>query len=84
MPYLPGTSQENLCRWLDEGLNAFGSTCSVGHQIHAEYAHELARSFDDLLRYDPSWTPPEREEIACCVKMRLDVIDCSNVTPIMH
>ncbi len=52
VPYLQGTSQENLCRWLDEGLNAFGSTCSVGHQIHAEYAHELARSFDEptLLR----------------------------------
>jgi len=53
VPYLQGTSQENLCRWLDEGLNAFSSTCSVGHQIHTEYAHELARSFGEPASLQP-------------------------------
>ena len=53
MPYLQGTSQESLCRWLDEGLNAFCSTCSVGHQIHTEFAQELARSFDEPASLQP-------------------------------
>ena len=53
VPYLQGTSQEILCRWLDEGLNAFSSTCSVGHQIHTEFAHELARSFNEPASLQP-------------------------------
>ena len=53
VPYLQGTSQESLCRWLDEGLNAFCSTCSVGHQIHTEFAQELARSFDEPASLQP-------------------------------
>ena len=39
VPYLSGTAQEVHYRWLDESLNAFNTTCSVGHQLHSEF-HE--------------------------------------------
>ena len=42
VPYLPGTAQETLFRWLDEGLNAFSQTCSVGHQLHKEFLDQLS------------------------------------------
>ena len=41
VPYLSNTAQEILYRWLDEGLNAFNATCSIGHQLHAEFHDEL-------------------------------------------
>ena len=40
-PYLAGTAQETLFRWFDEGLNAFAATCSVGYQLHSEFADTL-------------------------------------------
>ena len=40
-PYLTGTAQETLFRWFDEGLNAFAATCSVGYQLHSEFADTL-------------------------------------------
>ena len=42
VPYLTGTAQETLFRWLDEGLNAFAATCSVGYQLYSEFADTLA------------------------------------------
>ena len=42
MPYLTGTAQETLCRWLDEGLNAFSHTCSVGYQLFTDFSSQLA------------------------------------------
>jgi len=30
-----------MFRWFDEGLNAFDTTCSVGYQLHSEYADVL-------------------------------------------
>ena len=45
--YLQSTSQESLCRWFDEGLNVFSSTCPVGHQIYDEFFKELHRTFDE-------------------------------------
>ena len=41
VPYLSGTAQEVHYRWLDDGLNAFNATCSVGHQLHAEFREPL-------------------------------------------
>ena len=41
VPYLSNTAQEIHYRWLDEGLNAFNATCSVGHQLHTEFHDEL-------------------------------------------
>jgi ATP-dependent helicase HepA len=41
VPYLSNTAQEIHYRWLDEGLNAFEATCSVGHQLHTEFHDEL-------------------------------------------
>ena len=41
VPYLAGTAQEALYRWLDEGLNAFNATCSVGHQLFTEFDDQL-------------------------------------------
>ena len=41
VPYLSGSAQETLFRWLDEGLNAFSQTCSVGHQLHTEFLDQL-------------------------------------------
>ena len=41
VPYLSGTAQEVHYRWLDEGLNAFNTTCSVGHQLHSEFHEPL-------------------------------------------
>ena len=42
VPCLAGTAQEALYRWLDEGLNAFNATCSVGHQLFTEFEDQLA------------------------------------------
>ena len=42
VPYLTGTAQETLCRWLDEGLNAFSHTCSVGYQLFTDFSSQLA------------------------------------------
>jgi ATP-dependent helicase HepA len=41
VPYLAETGQETLFRWFDEGLNAFAATCSVGYQLHSEFADTL-------------------------------------------
>jgi ATP-dependent helicase HepA len=41
VPYLSGTAQEMLFKWLDEGLNAFNQTCPVGHQLHTEFLGQL-------------------------------------------
>ena len=41
VPYLAETGQETLFRWFDEGLNAFAATCSVGYQLHSEFADAL-------------------------------------------
>ena len=42
VPYLRDTAQETLCRWLDEGLNAFSHTCSVGYQLFTDFSSRLA------------------------------------------
>jgi ATP-dependent helicase HepA len=41
VPYLAGSAQDTLFRWFDEGLNAFAATCSVGYQLHTEFADGL-------------------------------------------
>lgn len=43
VPCLAGTAQEALYRWLDEGLNAFNATCSVGHQLFTEFEDQLTQ-----------------------------------------
>jgi ATP-dependent helicase HepA len=40
-PLLADTAHETLFRWFDEGLNAFAATCSVGYQLHSEFADAL-------------------------------------------
>lgn len=41
VPYLAGTAHEHLFLWLQDGLGAFNSTCSFGHQIFSEFASTL-------------------------------------------
>lgn len=40
-PYLQGSTQEILLRWLHEGLNAFESTCPAGHIIYSQQGPAL-------------------------------------------
>ena len=47
LPILKHTGQEVVYRWLDEGLNAFNATCSVGHQLYSEFAGPLAAAIQD-------------------------------------
>lgn len=47
LPILERTAQAVVYRWLDEGLNAFNATCSVGHQLYSEFADALAAAMED-------------------------------------
>jgi ATP-dependent helicase HepA len=47
LPILENTAQAVVYRWLDEGLNAFNATCSVGHQLYSEFADVLAAAMQD-------------------------------------
>ena len=47
LPILEHTAQAVVYRWLDEGLNAFNATCSVGHQLYSEFADALAAAMQD-------------------------------------
>ena len=47
LPILEHTAQQVIYRWLDEGLNAFNATCSVGHQLYTEFGEALAEAMLD-------------------------------------
>lgn len=42
VPYLKSTAQHVLFDWLHAGLDAFSTTCSVGHQLYSEFETALA------------------------------------------
>ncbi len=53
VPYLLGTAQEALFFWLQDGLGAFQSTCSFGHQIFSEFESTL----DSVMQGDENLKP---------------------------
>jgi ATP-dependent helicase HepA len=53
VPYLLGTAQETLFFWLQDGLGAFQSTCSFGHQIFSEFESTL----DSVMQGDEDLKP---------------------------
>jgi len=42
VPYLLGSAQEHLFLWLQNGLGAFSTTCSFGHEIFTEFESTLS------------------------------------------
>lgn len=66
VPYLIGTAHESLFLWLHEGLNAFRSTCSFGHQIFSEFNSRLSAVMrgDTDLKTLVDATRERREQLA--------------------
>ncbi|MDG2459740.1 MAG: RNA polymerase-associated protein RapA [Luminiphilus sp.] len=53
VPYLEDSAQTALFKWLHEGLDAFSTTCSMGHQIFTEFETVL----DAAMRGEQSLAP---------------------------
>jgi ATP-dependent helicase HepA len=64
VPFVPGSPQEVLARWYQEGLNSFEGNLAGGHELLEQFGarvHDLAQDFhetDTALR-DPSRSSPK-------------------------
>ncbi|WP_250656272.1 RNA polymerase-associated protein RapA [Alkalimarinus coralli] len=68
VPYLEGSSQENLFRWYHEGINLFEQSCSVGYSIYEKFELELLEqlqetdgAIDSLIQATASHTEKMRQ-----------------------
>jgi len=70
LPYLVGSAQETLFRWLHEGMDIFRRSCSAGQMIHERFAARLQQQLraadadlDPLIADTRSFTEATREEL---------------------
>ncbi|MDK8462786.1 RNA polymerase-associated protein RapA [Marinobacter sp. SS13-12] len=62
IPYLQGTAQESQYRWFEEGLNAFGESCSVGVAVHEQVADQWQAAIDGQVDELPALLEASQKE----------------------